>query len=98
METRKLTLSDRSFVLASIGTADDLTEQIEAAIRAGGGFVDIHLVGGGTVAALITERTTAFVERFEVQPEELNSGAQSAGGYLDLDFGVDFDYPSRPPT
>ena len=86
METRKLTLSDRSFVLASVITADRARAEIEAAVQRGGGFVRLELAGGESVEALITPTTSAFFEPFELHPDDDVAPPHDTGDYLDLDF------------
>lgn len=54
MSTTIVVINDSRFQLADPRTASDLRTQVEAAVRAGGGFVDLVTAGDRPVAILIT--------------------------------------------
>ena len=86
-ETRKLTVGEHRFILGSLAVADHLRDDIESAVRNGGAFIDVELLGGRRIAVLVTPHSTAFFEPFEIPPEEPPGLL-----YDDLSGGLDLDF------
>lgn len=79
-------IDDAVYLLAQGQDLDALKEQIEAAARSGGGFVDFTVVGNREVSVLVTAGTRVVFSVETVRYDERDTGDQAApfGGLYDF--------------
>jgi len=85
MKRYELTFAPRRLFLESAEAADRARSDIVDALRRGGDFIDVTLVDHRTTAVLVTERTVAFIDAFDIDE------ASEERTPLDV-FDPDFDF------
>ncbi|MBI5161712.1 MAG: hypothetical protein HY996_09930 [Micrococcales bacterium] len=85
MKRYELTVATRRLFLESAEAADRARSDIVDALRRGGDFIDVSLVDQRTTAVLITERTVAFIDAFDLDDDD------PEGTPLNV-FDPDFDF------
>lgn len=85
MVQKTLALGDSHFVLAQGQDERDLQHRIEAAVHAGGGFVDFVVVGNRRVSAFMTgaERIVVTVETVLFDERDTGNVEHPFGGLYD---------------
>lgn len=74
MQIHKVTIASREYFLASSDAAEHLKTALVAAVRSGGGLVEIALAKGGGVSVLISPGVVAFFELIETPDEPDDDG------------------------
>lgn len=85
MKRYELTVATRRLFLESAEAADRARADIVEALRRGGDFIDVALVDQRTTAVLVTERTVAFIDAFDLDKDSVE------GTPLNV-FDPDFDF------
>jgi hypothetical protein len=67
---QKLTLNDRVLLLESRREARRVQRKIVAAVRHGGAFVKMQLLGGNSLKVLMSPGTVAYLDEFDVEEDE----------------------------
>lgn len=70
MLTSKLTVNDKVFLLASVEEGQSARNALATALRAGGGFVELHLIDRRSVSLLLSTGVVAVLEDIEVAEDE----------------------------
>ncbi len=86
MRRHQLTIADRVFLLASPEEAERVEKAMEQAVRSGGAFVPLELVGSRTVRILVSPGVVAYLEVVDI-PED-----QPAGDGTEFSTLHDWDY------
>ncbi len=73
MRRHQLTVADRVFLLASSEEAQRVETAMEQAVRSGGAFVPLELVGSRAVRVLVSPGVVAYLEIVEI-PEDQPAG------------------------
>jgi hypothetical protein len=68
------TVGSSSYILAQGHDVDELKTQMTAAVRSGGGFVDLVLFGNRTVSVLVSPGTSVIFETAEVDTDSRDTG------------------------
>lgn len=86
MVRTQVVVDDAGFHLAQGQSIDDLKRQIEAAVAAGGRFVDFIVVGNRTMSVLISSvsRVVFSIETVPYDPRDDGDDAAPFGGAFDL--------------
>lgn len=86
MVRTEIAINGSSVFLAQEQNVDDVKRRMEAAVQAGGAFVDFVVVGNRSVSVLVGPRTqiTISVATVVFDPRDTGDEAQPFGGFYDL--------------
>jgi hypothetical protein len=86
MTQTQISVNSGAYVLAQNQDIDDLKKRIEAAVDAGGRFVEFTVVGNRSVNVLVTPRThiALSVETVEFDPRDTGDHDVPYGGRFDF--------------
>jgi hypothetical protein len=70
MQIQRLTVNDRVLLLASPREARRAQRKMVAAVRRGGAFVKLHLLGGDSIKVLMSPGTVAYLGELDVDADE----------------------------
>jgi hypothetical protein len=70
MELHQLAIAERVFVLASPEEAKRARVALVDAVRSGGGFVDLELLGNRLISVLISPGVVTYLEVVETQEDD----------------------------
>jgi hypothetical protein len=81
-----MSVNDVDFLLAQGQPVDELRRAVDAAVRAGGGFVDFVVVGNRAVSVLVSpaSHVVISVEMVEFDPRDTGDDAEPYGGAYDM--------------
>ena len=86
MQTSKLTVNEKVFLLASAEEGQQTRTALAAALKDGGGFVELRLLDGRSVSLLLSPGVVAVLEKIEVADDDGQAHDVASNTIYDWDY------------
>lgn len=86
MQTSKLTVNEKVFLLASTEEGQKTRTALAAALKEGGGFVELRLLDRRTVNLLLSTGVVAVLEDIEVADDDDQAENRASSTIYDWDY------------
>jgi hypothetical protein len=91
MQTTKLTVNDKVFLLESVEEGQNTRKALASALQNGGGVVDLRLIDGRSVSVLLSIGVVAVLEEIHVAEDDHTADDVVPPSVYDWDYFPELD-------